>query len=162
MMKKSIYLCICLILVSTTAIAGQFNNEKAIKGLSSIKMVCDINVGDPDLLLTRMNYLDMTYSQLIDMGVKPTIVLVFRGKASLFITKNDKYIKAEYRKQRLEMKGWLEQFNELGFTIEQCDLAAKSYKIDTKDFLPQVKVVANGYISLVGYQSQGYAFLPMD
>jgi len=35
-------------------------------------------------------------------------------------------------------------------------------KIDTKDFLPQVKIVANGYISLVGYQSQGYAFLPMD
>jgi intracellular sulfur oxidation DsrE/DsrF family protein len=94
--------------------------------------------------------------------VKPTIVLVFRGNASLFITKNDKYIRTEHRKQRLEMKGWLEQFNELGFTIEQCYIAAKSRKIDTKDFLLQVKIVANGYVSLVGYQSQGYAFLPMD
>ena len=161
-MKKSIYLCICLILTSTVSIAAQFNDEKAVKGLSSIKIVCDVNVGNPDLLLTRMYFLDTTYSQLLDLGVNPTIVLVFRGKASLFITKNDKYIKAEHRKQRLEMKGWLEHFNELGITIEQCYIAAKSYKIDTKDFLPQVKIVANGYISLIGYQNQGYAFLPMD
>jgi intracellular sulfur oxidation DsrE/DsrF family protein len=161
-MKKSIYLSICLILSSTMAFAAQFNNEKALKGLSSVKIVCDVNVGDPDLLLTRMYFLDTTYSQLLDFGVKPIIVVAFRGKASLFITKNDKYIKAEHRKQRLEMKDWLEHFSELGFTIEQCYIAAKSYKIDTKDFLPQVNIVANGYISLIGYQSQGYAFLPMD
>ena len=161
-MKKSIYLSICLILSSTMAFAAQFNNEKALKGLSSVKIVCDVNVGDPDLLLTRMYFLDETYSQLLDNGVKPTIVVAFRGKASLFITKNDKYIKAEHRKQRLEMKGWLEHFSELGFTIEQCYIAAKSFKIDPKDFLPQVNIVANGYISLIGYQSQGYAFLPMD
>ena len=134
-MKKSIYLSICLILASTMSFAAQFNNEKAVKGLSSIKIVCDVNVGNPDLLLTRMYLLDTTYSQLLDLGVKPTIVVAFRGKASLFITKNDKYIKAEHRKQWLEMKGWLEHFNELGFTIEQCYIAAKSYKIETKDFL---------------------------
>ena len=161
-MKKSIYVCMCLFLASAMAFAAQFDNEKALKGLSSVKIVCDVNVGDPDLLLTRMNYLDTTYSQLLDMGVKPTIVLVFRGKASLFITKNDKYIKAEHRKQRIEMKKWIEHFIELGFTIEQCYIAAKSHKIDTKDFLPQVNIVENGYISLIGYQSQGYAFLPMD
>ena len=67
-MKKGIYLCICFILVSTISIAGQFNNEKAVKGLSSIRIVCDVNVGDPDLLLTRMYYLDTTYSQLLDIG----------------------------------------------------------------------------------------------
>jgi uncharacterized protein len=105
--------------------AAQLNNKKALKGLSSIKMVCDVNVEDPDLLLTRMYFLDTTYSQLLDFGVKPIIVVAFRGKASLFITKNDKYIKAEHRRQRLEMKAWLEHFSELGFTIEQCYLAAK-------------------------------------
>jgi intracellular sulfur oxidation DsrE/DsrF family protein len=161
-MKKSIYVCMCLFLASAMAFAAQFDNEKALKGLSSVKIVCDVNVGDPDLLLTRMYFLDTTYSQLLDAGVKPTIVLAFRGKASLFITKNDKYIKAEHRKQRIEMKKWIEHFIELGFTIEQCYMAAKSHKIDTKDFLPQVKIVENGYISLIGYQSQGYAFLPMD
>jgi intracellular sulfur oxidation DsrE/DsrF family protein len=161
-MKKSIYVCMCLFLASAMAFAAQFDNEKALKGLSSVKIVCDVNVGDPDLLLTRMYFLDTTYSQLLDAGVKPSIVLAFRGKASLFITKNDKYIKAEHRKQRIEMKKWIEHFIELGFTIEQCYMAAKSHKIDTKDFLPQVKIVENGYISLIGYQSQGYAFLPMD
>ena len=152
----------CLFLAPAMAFAAQFDNEKALKGLSSVKIVCDVNVGDPDLLLTRMYFLDETYSPLVDLGVKPTIVLVFRGNASLFITKNDKYIKAEHRKQRIEMKKWIAHFIELGFTIEQCYIAAKSHKIDTKDFLPQVNIVENGYISLIGYQSQGYAFLPMD
>ena len=161
-MKKIIYLSICLILSSTMVFAAQFNNDNALTGLSRVKIVCDVNVGDPDSLLTRMYFLDTTYSQLLDFGVKPTIVIAFRGKASLFITKNDKYIKPEHRKQRLEMKAWLEHFSGLGFTLEQCYIAAKSFKIDTKDFLPQVNIVANGYISLIGYQSQGYALLPMD
>ena len=161
-MKKSIYVCMCLFLASAMAFAAQFDNEKALKGLSSVKIVCDVNVGDPDLLLTRMYFLDTTYSQLLDAGVTPAIVISFRGKASLFITKNDKYIKAEHRKQRIEMKKWIKHFKELGFTIEQCYIAAKSHKIDTKDFLPQVNIVENGYISLIGYQSKGYAFLPMD
>lgn len=161
-MKKSVYLCICLILAPAMAFAAQFDKEKALKGLSSVKIVCDVNVEDPDLLQTRMNFLDETYSQLLDAGVTPTIVVAFRGKASLFITKNDKYIKAEQHKQRIEMKKWIEHFKALGFTIEQCYIAAKSHKIDTKDFLPQVNIVENGYISLIGYQSQEYAFLPID
>jgi len=79
-MKKNIYLCICLILAPAMAFAAQFNNEKALKGLSSVKIVCDVNVGDPDLLLTRMYFLDETYSQLLDAGVTPTIVVAFREK----------------------------------------------------------------------------------
>jgi intracellular sulfur oxidation DsrE/DsrF family protein len=34
--------------------------------------------------------------------------------------------------------------------------------LEVKDFLPQVEVVENGYVSLIGYQQQGYALLPLD
>jgi hypothetical protein len=54
MMRKSIYLCACLILAPTIAIAAQFNDEIAVKGLSRIKIVCDVNVRNPVLLLIRM------------------------------------------------------------------------------------------------------------
>jgi intracellular sulfur oxidation DsrE/DsrF family protein len=60
------------------------------------------------------------------------------------------------------MGAWVDHFNALGFRIEQCALAAAMLDIDPGDFLPAVKVVENGYISLIGYQQQGFALVPMD
>ena len=161
-MKKILLACIVVIMVSTLAIAEQLDDKMAIKGLKEVKFVVDVNVGNPELLLLRMDLLDTTYSQLIDAGVTPTVVVAFRGKASRFITKSSKYLEPKLEKYRLEMETLIELFGELGFTIEQCGIAAAAQNIDPRDFLPQVKVVQNSYISLIGYQNQGYALLPMD
>ena len=160
--EKILLVCVVVFLIPMVAIAEPLNNKMAVKGLTETKFVVDVTVGDPELLLLRMDLLDTTYSQLIDAGVTPTVVVAFRGKASRFITKNAKYLPPEHQKYRFEMKTLLEMFNELGFTIEQCGIAAAAQKIDPKDFFPQVRVVQNSYISLIGYQNQGYAFLPMD
>ncbi len=161
-MNKIWMICLMAFFVPVVAIAEPLNNKTALRGLTETKFVVDVTIGEPELLLLRMNLLDSTYSQLIDAGVTPTVVVAFRGKASRFITKSDKYLPLEHQKYRLEMKTVLELFNELGFTLEQCGIAAAAQKIDPEDFFPQVKVVQNSYISLIGYQNQGYAFVPMD
>ncbi len=161
-MKKILLACIVVIMTVALSSAESLSDRMALNGLKEVKFVVDVNVGDPELLLLRMDLLDTTYSQLLDAGVTPTVVVAFRGKASRFITKNPKYLKPDQEKYRLEMKALIELFDELGFTIEQCGIAAAAQNIDPKDFLPQVKVVQNSYISLIGYQNQGYALLPMD
>lgn len=161
-MKKAWTLSLLTLFLLSTAHAAALSNKQALKGLSKVNIVCDITVGDPQRLITRMVFLDETYTQLLDAGVKPGIVMVFRGPASRFVTRTDRYIKPAQRKYRLEMADWIAHFGRLGFVIEQCGIAAKSNGIDRKDFLPQVRLVANGYVSLVGYQSRGYALLPMD
>jgi hypothetical protein len=136
---------------------------KALRGLKTVQLVCDVNIGDGQLLLRRMTLLDTTYSQLVDAGFSPSVVVVFRGPASRFITRGDSaYLQTSDKKYKLEMREWLEAFSDLGFVIEQCAIAAKAQKIKTTDFLPQVTLVDNGYVSLVGYQNRGYALLPMD
>jgi intracellular sulfur oxidation DsrE/DsrF family protein len=161
-MKKILLACIVVIMTVALSSAESLSDRMALNGLKEVKFVVDVNVGDPELLLLRMDLLDTTYSQLLDAGVTPTVVVAFRGKASRFITKNPKYLKPDQEKYRLEMKALIELFDELGFTIEQCGIAAAAQNIDPKDFLPQVRVVQNSYISLIGYQNQGYALLPMD
>ena len=89
-------------------------------------------------------------------------MVAFRGRASLFITKGDGYVAADEKGAKLEMKSWIERFRQEGLTIEQCAIAAGLININLKDFLPQIEVVENGYVSLIGYQQQGYAYLPMD
>jgi intracellular sulfur oxidation DsrE/DsrF family protein len=147
------HLIVLLLLLPSLLYAGD---------LTSVKIVCDVNVGEAKLLLRRLELIDETYSQLIDAGVSPTIVVAFRGGASRYVTNGDKYVSAEDAAIKKEVQGWLVQFKQHGFRLEQCAIAAKAWKVDQADFVPAVTVVQNGYISLVAYQSRGYAFLPMD
>jgi intracellular sulfur oxidation DsrE/DsrF family protein len=153
-----------LVLVCALAAAPAAGSDiKALQGLKSVQLVCDVNVGDGQLLLRRMQLLDATYSQLVDAGFAPVVVVVFRGPASRFITRAETaYLPSSDKKYKLEMREWLEAFSDLNFVLEQCAIAARAQKIKSADFLPQVTLVENGYVSLVGYQNRGYALLPMD
>ncbi len=161
-MKKIISLFVFLFILFTAAGLPAAPAAKSLQGLKQVKIVCDMNVGDPKLLITRMELLDRTYRQIAGSGAKTTVVVAFRGKASLFITKGDGYVGAEGKDAKPKVRSWIEQFKKNGFILEQCALAAEMLDIDVKDILPEVDVVENGYVSLVGYQQQGYAFLPMD
>jgi len=162
-MKKYVIISMaCVLLAAVGAFGAPATKEKSLSGLKQVKFVVDVNVGNPQLLLLRMDLLDKTYRQLVTAGMKPVVVVAFRGKASQFITKGDGYVAPDEKGAKLEMKTWIERFKKEGFTIEQCGIAAGLLDIDLKDFLPQVEVVENGYVSLIGYQQQGYAYLPMD
>ena len=151
-----------LLLLSSTVFAGSLDDNHALADLKSVKIVCDVNVGEAKLLLRRLELIDETYSQLIDAGVTPTVVVAFRGGASLFVTRGMKYVDPGDAGTKSEIQGWVDQFSQHGFRIEQCAIAARAHRVDPADFLPAVTVVQNGYISIVAYQSRGYALLPMD
>lgn len=156
-----ISLCFFLLLSAVTH-AGSFDDKHALANISSVKIVCDVNVSDGNLLLRRLKLIDTTYTQLLDADIGVTVVIAFRGGASRFVTKNEKYVKSTQVETKKEIQGWIKQFSENGFRLEQCAIAARAWKVDPADVMPQIKVVQNGYISLVAYQNKGYAFLPMD
>ena len=155
-------LIVLLVVFPSMSWAGNLDDKQALGDLTSLKMVCDVNVGEAKLLLRRLELIDETYSQLIDAGVTPTVVVAFRGGASLFVTRGVKYVDPRDAGTKKEIQGWIDQFSQHGFRIEQCAIAAKAQKVDQADFLPAVTVVQNGYISIVAYQARGYAMLPMD
>jgi len=157
-----IYLTLVLLMLPSLAFAGDLDDSVALADLKAIKIICDVNVGEPKLLLRRLELIDETYTQLLDAGVKPTIVVAFRGGASDYVTKGDKYVGRENVATKKEIQGWLDQFQLNGFRLEQCAIAAKAWKVDPADILPGIHVVQNGYISIVAYQARGYALLPMD
>jgi len=155
-------IAIVLIFSASSAFAGSVNDNEALADLKAVKIVCDVNVGEPKLLLRRLELIDETYSQLLDAGVRPTIVVAFRGGASHYVTQGSKYVEAANAATKQAIQGWIDQFNRHGFRLEQCAIAAKAWKVDPTDLLPGVHLVQNGYISMVAYQSRGYALLPMD
>ena len=159
---KSLLLFTSLLLPFNLVFAAGFNNQDALQGLTETRAVFDINQGNPDILALRLQLVEETYQQLKTAGTASKFVLAFRGKASIFLTVGDAYIDQEDREKKQKIETLLKHLSQLGLPLEQCSIAARLSKIDTNDFLPYIKVVANGYTSLIGYQNQGYALIPME
>lgn len=159
---KSLLLLTCLLLPISTVFAAQLNNNDALENLTEVKAVFDINQGNPHILKLRLQLIEESYQQLKAAGVTPKFVLTFRGKASFFLTSGLQYVDIIDLSVKNDIKVLLEQFSNQNIPLKQCAIAAKLSEINTDDFLPQIEVVTNGYISLMGYQNKGYAFIPME
>ena len=160
---KVLFVTLVLFLLSFNAVqAAPLDHGPAVNGQKVLKIIFDVNVGEPAKLLLRLRLIEQTFSELQEAGIAPAFVVAFRGKASRFITRGDQYVSAEDLPYKESVLNYLQRFKEKGFSLEQCAIAANLLRIDTKDFVSLVKVVPNGYISLAGYQSQGYSFIPMD
>ncbi|MGB5985311.1 MAG: hypothetical protein WBG37_08395 [Desulfobacterales bacterium] len=159
---KTAALLIAIFLIPQMTLAGQFTDADALKGLKTVKVVCDVNVGDPKLLLRRLELIDDTYTQLMDAGIQTTFIVAFRGPASKYVTRGIGYVSPEHQAIKKEIQGWIGQFHDSGFKLEQCAIVARGQKVSYDDVLPQITVVQNSYISIIAYQNKGYALLSMD
>ena len=149
-------------LVVPAAATSNQHNGGAINGLTTALVYFDVSLKDDNLLVFRMELLDKTIKQMEDAGLEVRSVVGFRGGASRFITKDEHYVLEEEISNKKKIQGWVKQFSERGIVIEQCSIAADIHDIPHEDFMEEVTVVGNGYISLVGYQAQGYSVVPMD
>jgi intracellular sulfur oxidation DsrE/DsrF family protein len=142
--------------------AGEYANKRALANIDSVRVYYDVNMGIPAKLQMRLTLIDKTYDQLVAAGVKPEFVVGFRGKASYFVTKGNDYVLEEDLAIKKRVHQWIKAFKEKGIVTEQCQIAAELHDIDPEDFLPEIEVVQNGYISMIGYQAKGYSQVPMD
>ena len=159
-MKKIILICILLIGTVLNAQALELKNDNALEGVTNTNAVFDISPGGKRLL-RQLSVIHKTYDQLLTFGHKPKFVLAFRGGATKFLTKGDKYVPEKELAIKKQIQIKIKEFEDLGATMELCGIAAKGNKVDQNDFLPEIQIVANGYISVIGYQSQGYNLVPI-
>ncbi len=148
--------------VVTSDARTNYNNDNALKNVVQANVYFDVNLDDSQKLLLRMNLLQQTVQQLREAGLDISIVIGFRGGASRFITRGEDYVLEEEIEDKLKIQEFISRFLDEKTTIEQCSIAADLLDIIHEDFLPGVRIVANGYISLIGYQNQGYAVVSMD
>ena len=102
-MKKTILLLTC-ILISSPLNAQQLDNKGALNNLTTVKSIFDINQGNTNSLLLRLDFVQKTFDQLKAAGVEPKFVLAFRGGASFFITKGTFHIVEADREAKKQME----------------------------------------------------------
>lgn len=159
-MRHALATLACLVLASCMSmppqapVAGGGNAQE-------MKIAFDITDGNPRALLAKLNIIDTTRKQLIESGVTPRIVLAFRGDASYFTNVDVSQIKEADRLDAARIAGKLQDLQKANGVeaLEQCNLPLASRKLRPSDVMQEVRVVPNGWISLVAWQQRGYAYI---
>lgn len=137
------------------------DDSAALVGVKEGKIAFDIHEGNPKLLLARLDVIDETRQSLIQQGVKPHFILAFRGPATKLVQTDQEKIKPEDREMAAKVAARINEMSKApgvdGF--EQCAIASRSQQTKTELVLPEIRVVGNGFISLMAYQSKGYAYI---
>ena len=133
----------------------------ALAGMKEMKMAFDVVDGNPAVLLLKLNTIDLTRKQLIAAGVTPKMVIAFRGEASYYTQLDLGKVKENDRADALQIRAKIKELSRAPGveTLEQCNVPLESRKIKPADVMQEVRVVGNGWISLVSYQAKGYGYI---
>ncbi|MEN8136681.1 MAG: DsrE family protein [Thermodesulfobacteriota bacterium] len=150
-------LVVLFTLVASPAAAGEYAN--ALKDVKGIKAVFDVSQGSPGVSnaifwAVKNVYEDGTAKSLPE---KPQIAIVFHGPAVKLISADRSGFKKEDYGEIDKFQEMIRQLKKDGVRLEVCLYAAKVMKVDPATILPEIDRVGNGFISVIGYQNQGYA-----
>ena len=164
MMLKIARILACVAMAAYMAVlprALAADDKAALADLKEVKVGFDLKEGDGKLLLSRIEIIDETRQSLIQQGVKPHFILAFRGPATRLVQTDAELIKPQDREIAAKIAAKIKQMSASsgidGF--EQCAVAAREQGTKVENVLPEVRVVGNGFISLMAYQAKGYAYI---
>jgi len=141
--------------------AQAVDDRDALAGLKDVKVAFDVHEGDGKGLLNRLNTIEETRQSLIKQGVTPHIVIAFRGPATRLVQTDTEKIKPEDRPVAAQIQAKLAEMSRAqGIdSVEQCSLAIRTQGTKAENVSAGIKVVGNGWISLMAYQAKGYSYI---
>lgn len=155
---------LAIVVVCASAVVGpraRAADDNPVAGLKEAKVAFDITAGEPGRMLLILNTIDETREGFIKQGITPHFVLAFRGPATLLTQTDVSRLKPEDRDAATKVAAKLKQLRGAAGIerLDQCSIAMRGQKVDRAQVNPDVTVVENGWVTLVGYQAKGYAYI---
>jgi intracellular sulfur oxidation DsrE/DsrF family protein len=152
-----------MILISAPLVrAEKPDDQTALEGVTTGKVVWDINMGDPKKLSLYLQVIRETYDDLVRQDVEPDMVFAFRGRSVLLISEDREAIPLEQHDDLDAVAGLLADLNKrAGVRMEACSVACRLFGVSAENLLPDIEAVGNTFVSLIGYQTKGYAIIPI-
>jgi intracellular sulfur oxidation DsrE/DsrF family protein len=140
----------------------EMNDIDALESVQTTKTLFDINVSTANKLELYLQVIEQTYDDLVRQKQTPVFVIAFRGASVRLITTENWAFSDEDQESIKKAAASIHQLSNKGVKLEACSIATRLFKVDNKTILPEVKVVGNTFVSLVGYQTKGYALVPIQ
>ena len=144
-------------LVVTPAVSDEYRN--ALNGVKSIKVVFDVSLGSPKVANIVFWAVQNVYTDKSVRSLKepPQVAVVFHGPAVKLISTDHKGFKDAEKEELNKFADMIRQMKKDGVKLEVCQYAVKVLGVNPETILSEVDQVGNGFISVVGYQAQGYS-----
>lgn len=141
----------------------RYDDAAALQGVKNGQGVFLVDIGNPDKLALYLNLIPGTYERLEKQGVDPEFVLVFIGPSVKYITKpSDSLADLQHSEARKRIRAGIDQLQALeDVRLEVCNVALEVMDVAPERLLPGMEVVSDGFISVIGYQEQGYHLVPV-
>lgn len=148
-------LSVFLVLPTLVIAAGYAN---ALHGVKSYDAVYDVSTADPVMANIVFWAVKNSYevSEVGRIG-QHKIAVVFHGLAVKLLSTDKSLFKAVQLPEVDKFQETLKQMKQSGVTLEVCQYALKVVGVNEATILPEVDQVGNGFVSVIGYQNQGYA-----
>jgi len=146
-----------LALQVSPAVAGGYDN--ALKDVKGIKVLFNVSLGDPAFdnavfWAVRNVYQDKAVSTLPE---KPQVAVVFHGPVVKLLSSDRTGFDEKANAEIDKFQATLREMKKEGVILEVCLYAAKVMGVDPATIMPEIDQVGNGFISVAGYQAQGYS-----
>jgi len=153
---------VCLGLLINNSYAREISDAAALNGVTEAKSVFLIDFTNPVKTASYLNIIRGTHNGLLRQNVKSDMVLVFIGPTVKFITnKPNDELTLEFGSELKSIQDSIKEFAKLGVRMEVCVIATKVFNIDNKTIPQEMNLVADGFISLIGWQTQGHKLVPI-
>ncbi|MBW9275137.1 MAG: DsrE family protein [Candidatus Thiodiazotropha sp. (ex. Lucinisca nassula)] len=142
--------------------AEKINDAMALNGVKETRSVFLIDFTNPQKTAFYLDIIRGTHEGLVRQGVKPNMVLVFIGETVRYLsTEPDDVLAMEYGKQLDSIADTAKALKAKGVRMEVCAIANRVFEVDNATILPEMDVVGDGFISLIGWQTQGHKLVPI-
>lgn len=159
-------LIFCMLLFSpllpVQAATAPINDAAALQGVKDGKGVFLIDFSDAKKIAFYLEIIKGTHAGLTRQGVKPSFVIVYIGPTVRFLTTApDGELELEQGDALKAIADRVKELDQLGVRQEICTIATRVFKVPNETVLPGLTLVGDGFISLIGWQTQGYKLIPL-
>ncbi|MBF4988152.1 hypothetical protein [Methylophilus sp. 14] len=163
-MRKIITICMAAFIcfLSHIALSEEISGASYLldKGTSSV--IWDINTANLTKLKTYLEIIEETYYQLQAEGKSPEMVLAFRGESVRVISSRMEKASTDAFPELLDISALTKRLSNLkGVRLEACLIAARIYQVDKSELWANFVPVTNTFLSLIQFQSAGFALIPI-
>ena len=162
MMKLTQLLLLSVLFAAQTVFAeSKPDDADALRNVDKGKVVFDINMGDAKKMTLYLAVIRETVDDLKRQGVQPDVILAFRGRSVRLISKDREQMDLTVFDHLDRIAEQLADLRNQGVRMEACSVATRLFKVDNASLIDGIKPVGNTFVSLTGYQAQGYANIPI-
>lgn len=165
-MRKLFHYTLLILSLALAASHGhansQINDRAALGDLNVGQAVFLVDIAEAEKMNFYLEVIQGTFKGMQDQGVTPDFVMVYIGPSVQYLsTSPNAEIEDQHGALLMEIESNVEKLAALGIKQEICAVATDAFGIDNKTLLPDLNLVGDGFISLIGYQAQGYHLVPV-